>query len=295
MATRRKIAMKTAPVRRRATASSRFTFAIAANASRPIRERIAALMRAPLAICENDQNLQTALQLLRGKHEPLKLRLAALQALQTASFSFVAFQPCRSDYIAVLREVATDADPEIRQRVLGMLARDRDGYAQKMLLEGLSHPEKALVPPEKAMQLLSYDVHVEAYAAARAIVGNPPNADARREALRLLAVDAKSAPLFEKLLRDKSELREIRQVAAAALHALQPEKFQAHARELLNDQTEYDDIQATCLTAISNFSSSAAISDDATLLKNVDRFRNRSSTKAAYRAGARRFMEKFSR
>jgi hypothetical protein len=45
-----------------------------------------------------------------------------------------------------------------------------------------------------------------------------PNEDAKREALRLLAADAKSAPIFEKLLRDKAK-REIRQVSAAALQA----------------------------------------------------------------------------
>ena len=36
----------------------------------------------------------------------MKVRLAALQALQAASFSVVAFESCRGDYIATLREVA---------------------------------------------------------------------------------------------------------------------------------------------------------------------------------------------
>ena len=56
-----------------------------------------------------------------------------------------------------------DPDPELRQRVLGILMREKDGYAQKKLLEGLKNPAKALLPPEKALQLLSYDVHAEAY------------------------------------------------------------------------------------------------------------------------------------
>ena len=60
----------------------------------------------------------------------------------------------RGDYIATLRKVATDPDPELRQRVLGMLMRDKDGFAQKKLLDGLKDPAKALVPPEKALQLL---------------------------------------------------------------------------------------------------------------------------------------------
>ena len=73
---------------------------------------------------------------------------------------------------------------------LGILMRDKDGFAQKKLLDGLKDPAKALVPPEKALQLLSYDVHADAYEVARDIVKKPPNDDAKREALRLLAADA---------------------------------------------------------------------------------------------------------
>ena len=250
-----------------------------------VKERVAAMAEAPLAVCENDENLQAVLNVLRDKDEPVKVRLAALQALQAASFSVVAFESCRGDYIATLREVAEDPDPELRQRVLGILAREKDGFAQKKLLEGLQNPEKALVPPEKALQLLSYDVHAEAYPVAREIVSKPPNADAKREALRLLAADATSAPMFEKILRDKDELREIRQISASALQALKPEKLQAHAREMLLDTSEYDDIQATSLTALTQFGDDEAVAKDEALLKRVDRLsaarRRRRSTECS--------------
>ena len=138
----------------------------------------------------------------------------------------VAFASIRGDYIATLRKVADDPNPELRQRVLGTLMREQDGFAQKKLLDGLKDPAKALVPPEKALQLLSYDVHADAYSARATIVKKPPNDDAKREALRLLAADAKAAPIFEKVLRDKNELRENRQIAASALHSLDPDKLQ---------------------------------------------------------------------
>ena len=150
---------------------------VATSARRTVKERVAALVEAPLAVCENDENLQAVLNVLRNKNEPVEVRLAALQTLQAATFSVVAFESCRGDYMATLREVAEDPDPELRQRVLGLLAREKDGFAQKKLLEGLQNPEKALVPPEKALQLLSYDVHAEAYSVARDIVSKPPNAD----------------------------------------------------------------------------------------------------------------------
>lgn len=279
---------KSAPTR-----SARAALSIATSARRTVKERVAALAEAPLAVCDSDENLQAMLNVLRNKDEPVEVRLAALQSLQAATFSVVAFESCRGDYIATLREVAADPDPEIRQRVLGILAREKDGFAQKKLLEGLQNPEKALVPPEKALQLLSYDVHAESYSAARAIVSKPPNDDAKREALRLLAADATAAPMFEKILRDKEESAENRQISASALQALRPEKLQAHAREMLLDTSEYDDIQATSLTALTQFGDDAAVANDEALLKSVDRLSDKASTRV--KQSARRLLSKYGR
>lgn len=275
------------------TRSARAALSVGTSARRNVKERVAALAEAPLAVVESDDNLQAMLNVLRGKNEPVEVRLAALQSIQAASFSVVAFESCRADYIATLREVAEDPDPELRQRVLGILAREKDGFAQKKLLEGLQNPDKALVPPEKALQLLSYDVHAEAYAVARAIVSKPPNDTARREALRLLAADATAAPVFEKILRDKGESPEIRQISASALHALKPEKLQAHARAMLLDTSEQDEIQATSLTALTQFGDNAAVAGDAALMKRIDGLSGEASTKV--KQTARRFLSKHGR
>jgi len=233
------------------------------------------------------------LSVLRDQSQPIEVRLAALQSLQAASFSVVVFESCRSDYIATLRKVATDPDLEMRQRVLGILAREKDGFAQRKLLEGLENPAKALVPPEKALQLLSYDIHAESYPVARKIVNNPPNEDAKREALRLLAADARSAPVFEKLLRDKNEAAETRQIAAAALQGLKPEKLQENAREILLDDSDYDEIKATSLTALTQFGDAAAVAKDQTLKTHVDRIRTKGGAKV--KRTARQFISKYGR
>ena len=272
--------------------SKRAAMSVATSTSKTVKERVAALAEVPLAACESDKDLQAILKVLLDKNEPIEVRLAALQTLGAAAFSVITFESCRNDYIAALREVATDPDPELRQRALGLLSREKDAFAQKKLLEGLKNPEKALVPPEKALQLLSYDVHAEAYSIARDIVAKPPSEDAKREALRLLAADATSAPVFEKILRDKDEMRENRQIAASALHALNPEKLQSNAREILLDKSEYDDIQATSLTALSQFGDQAAIADDKALLKSVDRL-GAGKAKAKYKQSARRFLSKY--
>jgi hypothetical protein len=266
---------------------------VATSDKETVKARVAAMAEVPLAVCESDKDLQSMLSVLRDQAQPIEVRLAALQSVQAASFSVVAFESCRSDYIATLRKVATDPDLEMRQRVLGILAREKDGFAQRKLLQGLESPEKALVPPEKALQLLSYDIHAEAYPIARKIVNNPPNEDAKREALRLLAADARSAPVFEKLLRDKNETAEIRQISAAALQGLKPEKLQESARKILLDDSDYDEIKATSLTALTQFGDAAAVAKDQTLKTHVDRISSKGGAKV--KRTARQFISKYGR
>ena len=294
MTKKRKAAKKAKSTKKNAAPkrSPRAAMSVATSARKTVKQRVAAMAEAPLAVCESDKNLQAMLDVVRNKDEPVEVRLAAIDTLATAAFSVVAFEPCRKDYIATLREVAQDPNADIRQSALGLLARQKDGFAQKKLLEGLQNPEKALVPPEKALQLLSYDVHAEAYSAARDIVNKPPNEDARREALRLLAADASSAPLFEKLLRDKNELREIRQISASALHALKPEKLQQQAREILLDKSDYDDIKATSLTALTQFGDDESLGKDEALLKSVDRLGG-GKAQAKYKQSARKFLNRY--
>jgi hypothetical protein len=274
-----------------ATKSDRGLMSIAIDGRKGAKERVAALEEVSLAASGNDKNMLSALRILGDEDEPVKLRLAAIQALQTASFRVVDFAPVRGQYMATLRKVAKDPDPELRESALGVLARRKDGFAQKKLLEGLHDPEKALLPPEKALQFLSYDPHAEAYQAAREIVRRPPNDEAKREALRLLSADAKASPMFEKILRDKSESPEIRQLSASALHSINPDKLQEHAREILLDTSEHDDIQATSLAALTNFGDVEAIANDKALMKRVDRLSSEAPAKVKH--SARQFLSRY--
>jgi HEAT repeat protein len=280
--------------KRAAVRSPRAAMSVATSGSKSMKERVAALAETPQAVCENDESLQAVLKILRSKEEPVEVRLAALQSLQAAAFNVIDFESCRSDYIATLRELSSDPDPEIRRRSLGILAREKDGFAQKKLLDGLKNPAKAMVSPEKALQLLGNDPHAEAYAAARAIVSEPPSEDARREALRLLSADATSAPIFEKLLRDKDELRDVRQISASALNALKPERLQEHARAMLLDTSEYEDIQATSLTALTQFGDDEAVGNDKALMKSVGRLGEKAKS-AKYKKSARAFVTKYAK
>jgi len=276
----------------RATApSARGALAVATSARRTVKERVAAMSDATLAVCEDDQALQSMLTVLRDQKEPTEVRLAALASLQAASFSVVAFESCRSDFTAALRAVMDDPDAELRQRVLGLLMREKDGAAQKRLIAGLENPAKALLPPEKALQLLGYDPHADAYRLARKIVKDPPNETAKREALRLLGADSSARPVFEKILRDKKEAPEYRRISASALHAIAPDVLQKHAREIVLDSSESEDLQAASLTAIAQFGDADTISGDAELMKRVGRMRSGASTKV--KLTAKRLLTKY--
>jgi len=280
--------------RAKSTPAPRASVAFATSAKNTVRERVAAMAHISQAVCEDDQKLQSVLKVLRNTDEPTPVRLAALQALQAASFSAPQFESCRGDYLATLRSIATDTDAELRQRVLGILAREKDGFAQQRLLEGLQDPEKALVPPEKALQLLSYDVHAEAYPVARQIVGKPPNVAAKREALRLLAADASSKPVFERILRDKDEDTETRRISASALQAVAPQSLQSHAREIVLDPSEPDELQETGLTALTQFGDQEKVSQDDKLTKRVSSMKGRKGS-AKLKQVAGRFLTKYGR
>jgi len=98
---------------------------------------------------EATKDLQAMLNVLRNEDEPVKVRLAALPSARCGGLSAsIAFASCRGDYLAACGKVATDPDPELRQRVLGLLMPvEKDGFAQTKLLEGFEEPDKALVPP----------------------------------------------------------------------------------------------------------------------------------------------------
>src|SRR5262245_15475701 len=284
---------KRAP-KRTAAPAPRAAVAVATSAKNTVRERVAAMAHITPAVYGDDDKLQSVLKVLRDTDEPTPVRLAALQALQAASFSAPQFESCRGDYLATLRSIAADTDAELRQRVLGILAREKDGFAQQRLLEGLEDPEKALVPPEKALQLLSYDVHAEAYPVARRIVSRPPSVAAKREALRLLAADAASKPVFEEILRDKDEDPETRRISASALQAVAPQALQAHAREIVLDPSEPDELQETSLTAITQFGDQEKVAQDDKLMKRVSSLKGRKGS-AKLKQVAGRFLTKYSR
>ncbi|MDM0116590.1 hypothetical protein QTI66_31075 [Variovorax sp. J22R133] len=253
-----------------ATAASK-GLALALDAEAKPKARAAAAMRLGWhEICGSKASFRAVLGLVRDAATPAEVRYAALSALQSATFGGSLFAPFRPEYLSALRALRGDPDLEVRQRVLGILARENDGDTQAMLLEGLQDPVKAVLPAEKALQLLSYDVHAGAFEVARQIAENPPNALARREALRVLAADGGSASMFETVLRSQTEPMEVRQIAAAALHQLAPQRLQQCARDIALDEKESDALRSLGLNALAHFGDAKTLAGDKALQDYVD-------------------------
>ncbi|MHA6886761.1 hypothetical protein [Ralstonia pseudosolanacearum] len=263
---------------KKATAKPARTVAAAAkllstvlDASARLKERTQALAEIGTNVVGDRDTFKQIVNLVKDTSADATLRSNALSQLQAVTFDPAAFAPYRAAYMTALRSLRRDPDMNIRQRVFGLLARELDPDTQALLLGGLEGTQDALLPPEKALQLLSYDPHAGAYDVARKIEKAPPNALARREALRVLAADADSADRFADVLRDKTESTEIRQIAAGALNHLAPGRMQAIAREMAVDDSESDDLRTVGLTALAHFGDPGTLTADAQLQAHVQK------------------------
>src|ERR1044072_4454174 len=117
-AAKKTTASKKSPAKR----TPRAAFAVATNEKKSTAERAKAFVEAPLATIASDQSLKASLDVLRDRAQPIRVRLAALQSLQAATFSVIEFEPYREDYFATLRALVDDPDEEVGTRVLGILA-----------------------------------------------------------------------------------------------------------------------------------------------------------------------------
>jgi HEAT repeat protein len=250
--------------------------------------RASTLHSIAIEVGKNPDLIDVVIDVLKDGTEPSTVRLAALQVLQQTSFRAAIFNPKRPAYLAALREIIDAEDSTLRERALEILAQERDEYAQRRLLEGLQDPEKALVPPVRALQLLSYDIHAEHFPILREIVNKPPSAGARREALRLLAADPASREMLASVLNDKGESSEARKVSAVALQSVAPKQFEEHARQIVMDEDEDDaDLRATSIAALTQSTSQEALKQDTELSERVENLGKHSRSKEVGRSAAR--------
>ena len=213
------------------------------------RRRTAAISEAGQLALDRPTVMAALLRVVADPDDKTEVRLAALQAVLATTFSPRRFQRYAADFRATLREVASDPDPEVRLAALDALAARRDPYAQRRLVEGLEHPDKALVPPARALQMIAYDVPGEVYPVLREMVADPGTApQVRRVALRVLATDSGSVDIFRRIVTDKSEDPDARSTSAVALQSLAPRTFSRIATQVVDDDDDDDTVRATVIS-----------------------------------------------
>ena len=125
--------------RAKATPAPRAAVAVATSAKNPVRERVAAMAHITQAVCDDDQKLQSVLKVLRDTDEPTPVRLAALRGAAGGELLRAAIRISAAATISRrCAASAADTDAELRQRVLGILAREKRRLrAAASALEGL--------------------------------------------------------------------------------------------------------------------------------------------------------------
>jgi uncharacterized protein (UPF0147 family) len=246
----------------------------------------AALQVINLNIEARPELIDTLLELLRDATVPADLRRAILNVLQQISFRMVLFPGKRPEYLATLRSIIEDPDAQLRRRAIGILAREKDEYVQRRLIEGLEQRSRALVPAAKAIQFLGYDVHAEYFPLLRRIIEQPPSRAAKREAVRLLSADPASSDLLVTLLNDKQQDPEVRRTAAVALQSLAPGRFEAQARRIVLDDDEDDELRAVSISALTQFANPAALRQDDQLNRRIEQLHAESGSPQVQQATA---------
>jgi hypothetical protein len=259
---------------------------VLSDRSADLELQIAALQIININIEARPELIDTLLELLRDATAPADLRRAILNVLQQISFRMVLFPGKRSDYLATLRSIIEDPDAQLRRRAIGILAREKDEYVQRRLIEGLEQRSRALVPAAKAIQFLGYDVHAEYFPLLRRIIEQPPSRAAKREAVRLLSADPASTDLLVTILNDKHEDPEVRRTAAVALQSLAPDRFEAQARRIVLDDDEDDELQALSISALTQFANPAALRQDDQLNRRIGQLRAESGSRQVQQATA---------
>jgi len=212
--------------------------------------RALALVKTGTALLEQEEIFDKVLLLLQDQKEDSRFRMEVLDFLKQSNFIEATFNKYMPKYLNVLRQLVDDPNPVLRDDVMAVLAKKNDEYVQRRLVEGLKIPAQALVSPERAIQLLGYDIHANQFPLLREIVQNPPNQLAKIEAVRILAVDPDSKGLLLKLLKDKNELKQVRSYSALGVQEFDPEQYIGFAKDAIKDKKEYDDLKSLILVSL---------------------------------------------
>lgn len=219
------------------------------------------------------------------------VRLAALIKLKELEFFGSVLDPYRPDYLEALKKAAKSGVADLVHGALEVLAGHKEPFARETLLAFLRDPKSAIISLAQVVQLLSYDDHSDVISAVRSLIEKAKDKDVIEEGIRLLSSDPGSEGLFTRLLRDKTQPKDVRRWSANGLHSINPTLFATIASKIVDDDEEDDDLRATCLSTLTHFSDYAKERLDKTLTDKVKQLVDRSPS-INLKATASRFLER---
>lgn len=232
--------------------------------------RLLVLQKALSAIGKNTDNIRDCLSIVQDKSDRLELRRAMLSGLRALTFGSKAFVSLRVEYMTILRSLLDDPDTVLRKMAAEDLAKNKDEYVQRRLLDGLKGREASIVSTAKAIQLLGYDIHAEHYPIVRSILQDTASDETiKLEAIHVLANDTESKELLIKLIMDKGQELEVRMSSATALKTSNFADFIRIAKPMLLDDKEDKDLRALLLNALMRHQDSSSLYDDDEFIHKV--------------------------
>jgi hypothetical protein len=182
---------------------------------------------------------------------PLRLRDAALEAIETLMVSSSTRHRRMEEILDVLRQIAVEEEElSIRRRALGILASEGDETARRLLLDEIRQRAAAALPVAELITLLGRRLDAESYPVLHGVMIDPPDQAARIEAIRLLGGYAESQPVIVQFYQDPSEPARVRYVAMSSLFANLPDRFPEYSIPVLLDERAGDDLRTFAIDAV---------------------------------------------
>ncbi|HJQ39106.1 MAG TPA: HEAT repeat domain-containing protein [Thermoanaerobaculia bacterium] len=219
---------------------------------------------------EDEAGIQRLFEILKNAGSSEDARRAALAVLRLFRFNSQLLNEKRAELIDALRTAVENSSGKLLDEVLETLAQEKDEYAQRRLLEGLTGKSEPLVPTARAIQLLGYDIHAEHFPLLRELAQKSDDPATRREAVRLLSADPSSAPLLMDIFQKKEESADVRRASANALVNVAPQEFEQKAKEVALDESDADSVRAASLTALAHFGNPTDIAEDTAFVDKVE-------------------------
>ena len=243
------------------------------NTDQPEEIRACAFSGISGLVFSEEDVMQDAINAIKEGEGNGKIALASVNAIQAAEISSPQLYGAHSaSYKDALRIAIDHHNIDLRGSALEILAINKDEYVQRRLVESLEDPSKELIPPETAVQLLSYDLHANHFSVLRDVVKKAPNTIAKRESIRNLGFDEGSKDLLLGTLSDFNEDPETRHAAATALMCLNPQlSIETSKKIIIEEQGEHlGELKTALLNTLVFLEEDTSDKSDNTLFKSTN-------------------------